>query len=876
MKNGAIADAFCREIPDLLTELESSSLGLSTADADKRLKQYGPNRLREGKRRSLAGMLVDQYRNPMIILLLGAAVVSLAIGEWQDSLVILIIVILNSVIGLVQDYRAEQALASLQKLSAPYVHVFRDGSYRQLPADELVPGDLVELEAGTIVAADIRLLEAHTLKLNEAALTGESLAIDKQTLTLGNEDLPLGDRINMAFRGTQVTFGRGCGIVTATGMATEMGRVAHLLDTTEKQKTPLQIRLEKVGRNLALATIVICLIVFVAGILRGEDLLLMFLTAVSLAVAAVPEALPAVVTISLAFGARRMVRQMSLVRRLPAVETLGSITCICSDKTGTLTQNRMSVEQWLDADLQPVREAGVAISDPLLLALALNNDIHIDAAGLLVGDPTEVALYEHVQHLGFDPLRMKRDNPRIGEIPFSSERQMMSTVHRREDGSLMLLCKGSFEAISPRCASIPLDAVAEATGTLAASGLRVLAFAWKPLKRLPGSLDADELERDLTFLGLSGALDPPRDESARAVRQCREAGIRPIMITGDHPVTARAIASRIGLAVEEGRVLTGRELELMSDDELFAAVADVQIYARVAPEQKLHIVSALQRRGEAVAMTGDGVNDAPALKRAEIGIAMGITGTDVAKEAAEMVLLDDNFATIVRAVQEGRTIYDNIRKFFRYTLSSNAGEIWTIFLAPFLGLPIPLLPIHILWINLITDGAPGLALASEPSEKGIMRRPPYPPDEGLFARGLWQQIIWIGLLMGGCCLVTQKIAILLGWHWQTMVFTVLCCSQLFNALAIRSEQESLFSQGIMSNRPLLYTVIGSILLQMGVVYLPILQKIFHTRSLGFAEILFCGLMSLLVFCAVELEKLLLRRGLLYYEGKRKGSRRSLG
>jgi Ca2+-transporting ATPase len=855
-----LPDAHRLDVAALLERLETRGTGLSVTEAAERLQTIGPNQLREGRGRSIGGMLLEQYLNPMIVLLLAAALVSVVIGEWQDSLVILIIVILNSLIGLVQDYRAERALAALKKMAAPYVYVLRDGSHRQIPAAELVPGDLIELEAGTVVAADIRLLEAHALKVNEAALTGESVAIEKRIDVLTQDELPIGDRFNMVFRGTQVTFGRAAGVVTATGMETEMGRVAHLLDTTQKQETPLQLRLQKVGRNLALATIVICLIVFAAGMLRGEELMLMFLTAVSLAVAAVPEALPAVVTIALAFGARRMVRQKSLVRRLPAVETLGSITCICSDKTGTLTLNRMVVEQLLDAELQPVLGAHLQQSDKLLLTLALNNDIRIDETGELVGDPTEIALYEKAQRIGLDPLQLKHKNPRLAEIPFSSERQMMSTLHRLADGSLTLLCKGSFEAIAARCSGLDLVAAEEQVEQLAAAGLRVLAFGWKPLKYQPDEIGSG-MEKGLLFLGLSGSLDPPREETAAAVKQCREAGIRPVMITGDHPLTARTIAVRIGLVAEDSAVvLTGVELERLSDDELFERVGEVQIFARVAPEQKLRIVTALQRRGAAVAMTGDGVNDAPALKRAEIGIAMGIAGTDVAKEAADMVLIDDNFATIVKAVREGRTIYDNIRKFFRYTLSSNAGEIWTIFLAPFFGLPIPLLPIHILWINLLTDGAPGLALASEPNERGIMQRPPYPPDEGLFARGLWQQIVWIGLLMGACCLVTQKVAIIVGWHWQTMVFTVLCCSQLLNSLAIRSERDSLFSLGLLSNRPLLITVVASFFIQLAVIYLPFLQKIFRTESLGFAELLFCVLMSSLVFVAVELEKLLLRKG----------------
>ncbi|WP_321369879.1 cation-translocating P-type ATPase [uncultured Desulfuromusa sp.] len=653
--------------------------------------------------------------------------------------------------------------------------------------------------------------------------------------------------------------------MTATGMNTEIGKIAHLLDTTEKIKTPLQKRLARVGRNLALVTLVLCGIVFIAGLLRGEDTMVMFLTAVSLVVAAVPEALPAVVTISLALGARKLVQQNSLIRRLPAVETLGSTTYICSDKTGTLTLNQMTVEALFNAEFERVDSSLPDRDDPLLLALALNNDIRISENGDPFGDPTELALYLKVRQLGYDPQQLKEQYPRIAEIPFSSERQAMSTLHRTPSGDVLLFCKGSFEAVSDRCQKFNRLAAESCVTTMAGDGLRILAFAWSRFKKGPKDLQALEMEKDLHFIGLSGALDPPREESAVAVRQCREAGITPVMITGDHPLTAARIAARIGIVGSTAaRVISGSELATLSHDQLVELVADVRVYARVAPEQKLRIVAALQERGESVAMTGDGVNDAPALKRAEIGIAMGVTGTDVAKEAAEMVLLDDNFATIVRAVREGRVVYANLRKFFKYILACNAGEIWTIVLAPFLGLPLPLLPIHILWINLMTDGAPGLALAIEPAEKGIMRQPPIPPDESLFARGMWQQILWIGLLMAGSCLLTQKIAIVLGWHWQTMVFTVLCYSQLFNSLALRSERQSLFSQGLVSNRLLLLTVVVSVAVQLGIIYVPALQILFRTQALGAAELMFCFAMATIVFAAVEMEKWLLRRHWLRY------------
>ena len=865
MSDGNFKEFYQLNISELAEKLKTSSAGLSVQFAAERLQKVGLNQLREESKRSVLQMIYEQYSNPMIILLLVAALISGMLGELTDTLVILVIVVLNSVIGFIQEYRAEKALSALKQLAAPFATVRRGGKFLRIPADELVPGDLLLLDVGTIVPADLRLDEVHTLKIDESALTGESVPVEKTVETLTQAGLPLGDRRNMVYLGTKVTYGHGSGFVTATGMNTEMGKIAHLLDTTEKIKTPLQKRLARVGRNLALATLIICGIVFVSGLLRGEDVMLMFLTAVSLAVAAVPEALPAVVTITLALGARKLVQQNSLIRRLPAVETLGSTTYICSDKTGTLTLNKMTVERLFNAQLQNIAGAVLEKESPFLLALALNNDIRANEDGVPLGDPTEGALYAKVQQLGYNPEQLKEEYPRVAEIPFSSERQAMSTLHRTPSGDILLLCKGSFEAVSMRCQQFDRSLAESRISQMAGDGLRILAFAWRRFEKLPRSLHEEDLEKNLEFIGLSGALDPPREESAAAVQQCREAGITPVMITGDHPLTAVRIAARIGLVDSaDARVVSGPELATLSHEQLVDVAGEVRVYARVAPEQKLRIVAALQERGESVAMTGDGVNDAPALKRAEIGIAMGITGTDVAKEAAEMVLLDDNFATIVDAVREGRVVYTNIRKFFKYTLTSNAGEIWTIFLAPFLGLPLPLLPIHILWINLITDGVPGLALAVEPAEKGIMRQPPIPPAESLFARGMWQQILWIGLLMGGSCLLTQKVAIVLGWHWQTMVFTVLCYSQLFNSLALRSERQSLFSQGVTSNRSLLLTVVVSVAVQLGIIYVPALQVLFRTQALGAAEVTFCFAMSAIVFTAVEMEKMLLRHNWLKY------------
>ncbi|HRC36760.1 MAG TPA: calcium-translocating P-type ATPase, PMCA-type [Rubrivivax sp.] len=848
--------------------------GLNADAAAARLAQTGPNALVEAARRHPLLMLASQFTDFMIVVLIAAAVIAGVVGEPQDAVAIVVIVFLNGIIGFVQEYRAERAMAALKKMASPQARVIRDGRTDTIAATHLVPGDLVELEAGNILPADLRLTELSALKIDESTITGESQPVDKQTAALAGADLPLGDRFNLAFKGTVVTYGRARGLVVATGMKTELGRIAALL-SGESGKTPLQKRLARFGRHLAVAVLAICAIVFVAGWLRGEPPLLMLLTAVSLAVAAIPEALPAVVTISLALGAARMVRQNALIRRLPAVETLGSVTYICSDKTGTLTLNRMHVDcvhaagQTLpglpDKPELPWRELG--------LAMALCNDAVAGRDGELKGDPTETALLAAAQAAGVDKEKAQQTLPRLAEIPFDAERARMSTLHRDGDNVLMFV-KGAPERVLALCtdrldaggAVAVFDAAAlqETAETLAAQGLRVLAFALKRLPQVPELVEAESLERNLSFIGLVGMIDPPRSEAAAAVADCKAAGIIPVMITGDHPATARAIAQRLGLIDAGAKVLGGSEMAQMSMADFKREVETVRVYARINPEQKIEIVRALQDRGEFVAMTGDGVNDAPALKRADIGVAMGQGGTDVAREAAHMTLLDDNFATIVKAVREGRRIFDNIRKFVKYTMTSNSGEIWTIFLAPFLGLPIPLLPIHILWINLVTDGLPGLALASEGAERSVMQRPPRPPKESIFAHGLWQHILWVGLLMGAVTLLTQAWALHNGSaHWQSMVFTVLTLSQLGHVLAIRSERESLFTQGVFSNRMLVAALALTFALQMAVLYVPWLQPIFKTAPLSAAELAACLALSSVVFLGVEAEKALIRRGWLY-------------
>ncbi|MDP3670672.1 MAG: calcium-translocating P-type ATPase, PMCA-type [Telluria sp.] len=851
-----------------------SRVGLDATELASRQMRHGPNAIEEKPPRPRWRMLLDQFNDFMILVLVAAAVVSGVVGDLKDMIAIVIIVLLNALIGFIQEARAERAIAALKKMSVNNATVLRAGQRLLVSAAELVPGDIVLLEAGNGVPADLRLAQAAELKVDEAMLTGEAVTADKQCARLVRPDLPVAERSNMAYKGTSVTHGRAVGIVTATGMATELGKIAALLETGVELKTPLQQRLAAFGRRIGLAVLGVCALVFVIGMLRGEALALMFLTAVSLAVAAIPEALPAIITISLALGAHKMAHRKALIRRLPAVETLGSVTYICSDKTGTLTQNRMQVAQ-LYAGGAMLAAANAGRGGPwaeLYTALALSNDAGRDQQGKLAGDPTETALYAAALAAGYDKARLEPDAARVFELPFDSERKRMTTVHAQPDG-LVAYTKGAPESVLPLCVAA-LDAQGQATAPgaallataerMAAGGLRVLAVARRQWPALPQQRRAADLEAQLTFIGLVGLMDPPRPEAQEAVRLCKSAGITPVMITGDHGATARAIAIELGIAGEADQVVSGSELAALDEAALREQVARIRVYARVDPAQKIRIVEALQARGEFVAMTGDGVNDAPALKRADIGVAMGKGGTDVAREAASLVLLDDNFATIVGAVREGRRIFDNIRKFIRYAMTGNSAEIWVILLAPFLGLPIPLLPIHILWVNLMTDGLPGLALAAEPEEEGVMQRPPRAPSESLFAHGMWQHIVWIGLVTAAVSLFAQAWAIHVGsQHWQTMVFTVLTLSQMGHVLAIRSERASLFHQGLFSNLTLLGAVVLTFALQMATIYVPLLNPIFNTAPLNARELLFCLLLSTIVFFCVEIEKLLMRKGLLY-------------
>jgi len=891
---------------DALSRIDSGPGGLSAAEVENRRQRFGPNELVESGGRTVWHILWEQLKSVMVIVLIIAGGISLALGEFIDAAAIIAIVVLNAILGVLQEYRAEKAMRALKSLAVPVVRVRRDGHILEVSARDLVPGDVIMLEAGSHVPADGRLLEAANLRVREATLTGESEPAEKHSEPVAGTDVALGDRRNMVYMGTAAVAGRGVAVITDTGMRTELGRIAAMLQSVQREPTPLQRRLEQLAKGLAVAALVVVAVVFGLGMFRGEPFRLMFMVAISMAVAAVPEGLPAVVTIALTLGARRMLARKALIRRLNAVETLGSVTVICSDKTGTLTENRMTVTELdvaghrldvtPDMDLgSPALGCGRAPALTLLLAGgALCNDavLERDDAGRMcvVGDPTEGALVAAADRFGLVKADLDAAMPRVAEVPFSSERKRMSTIHRRgevaatESGrcigeavasvapaaSHVVFTKGAVDVMLGLARSVwaegrsqPLDSawrsrIAESNDRLAANGMRVLGLAFRPLAEPPASAEESDIEQGLVFIGLAAMIDPARPEVRDAVSECRTAGIRPVMITGDHPLTARYIATELGIG-GAGPVVTGTELAQMDPAALAAVAKDASVYARVAPEHKLHIVEALQQQGNVVAMTGDGVNDAPALRKADIGVAMGITGTDVSKEAADIVLLDDNFATIVAAVREGRAIYDNIRKFIKYILSANAGEIWVMLIAPFLGMPLPLLPLQILWINLVTDGLPSLALSIEPPERDVMRRPPRDPRESIFGQGLGIHIIWVGLLMG-------VVSIGMGWRafragdpaWQTMVFMTVTMTQLFQSLAERSQRDSVFRIGFHTNPALAATVVGTLALQLAVVYVPFAQSIFRTVPLSPRDLGISLALSTSVFWAVELDKLLLR------------------
>ncbi len=906
-----MADWYKSDIEDVISKLNSSpDVGLTEEEADQRLQQFGLNELIEKGSKSPWLILWDQLKEVMVVILLVAAAVSAFLGEFNDVIVIMAIVVLNAILGFTQEHRAEQAIAALKKLAVPTVKVRRNGRIEEMSARNLVPGDIVLLEAGSAIPADGRLLESINLKVEEAALTGESEAVEKQTAPLSGSDLPLGDRRNMMFMGTVATYGRGTAVITETGMNTELGNIAGLLQEVEREQTPLQRRLDQLGKTLAWAALGIIAVVIILGLLRSDDFLhdleVLIILGISMAVAAVPEGLPAVVAITLALGSQRMLKRTALIRKLPAVETLGSVTVICSDKTGTLTQNRMTVTALdvaghvqdietlmdkagviYDADLSselPPQERSLSL---LIKAGALCNDAvlqaDVDGVERAIGDPTEAALVVAAAQMGHTKSSLEERWPRVAEVPFTSERKRMTTIHKVDvtadqskapwrNSPYVAFSKGAVDSLLQVSEQVwmgdklvPLDEpmrarILAANARMAQDGQRVLGVAFRPLETAELPQDESEQEAHQIIIGLVGMIDPPRPEVKSAVETARTAGIRTMMITGDHPLTAQYIAKDLTIT-DDDQNITGYDLSEMNDQALKDIVDDISVYARVSPEHKLNIVEALQAKGEVVAMTGDGVNDAPALKKADIGVAMGITGTDVSKEAADMVLLDDNFATIVAAVEEGRVIFDNIRKFIKYTLSSNTGELLVMLVGPFLGMPLPLIALQILWINLVTDGLPGLALAVEPGERGIMKRSPFHPQESVFSRGMGKRILWIGLLMG---LVSLGIGYVYWLQdpngpWQTLLFSTLTLAQMGNALAIRSNQDSIFSIGFFSNKLMVLAVLMTFVLQLALIYVPFLQKFFRTEALSFRDLMIALAASSVVFIAVEIEKWVRRR-----------------
>ena len=894
---------FNKEIKEVEQELQTNvDKGLTTEQVKEKREKYGVNELQSAKKKTLLQRFIDQFKDFSIIILIIAAIVSGIVGVAEgegitDTIIILIVVIVNAIIGVTQESKAEKSLEALQKLTDHAAKVIRNGEITVIPAKELVPGDIVVLDTGDYIPADLRIIEAVNLKSQEASLTGESVPVEKNADKIDDSEIGIGDRLNMLFSSSLVTYGRGKGIVVETGMTTEVGKIAGMINSTEKQETPLQQKLNALGKTLGIVAIAICVLIFIIGLVQGKEPIHMFMTAVSLAVAAIPEGLVAVSTIVLAIGVQKMVKKNAIVKRLPAVETLGSATVICSDKTGTLTQNKMTVEKiFINAktsDLEEMKpEAQNEDLRKLVYANMFCNDTKIGKDGTLTGDPTETALVDMAFKLDFDPSIYDR-TPRLEEIPFDSDRKLMTTVNE-QNGKYIVYTKGGVDELLNCCNSYILNGetkhdlenytkvIRQKNEEMAKEALRVLACGYKELDHKLTKEDINELEKDLTFIGLVGMIDPPREEAKKAVEKCKTAGIKTVMITGDHKITATAIAKKLGILEKEEEAITGQELEKMTDEELEKNVRKYSVYARVSPEHKVRIVKAWQKNGEIVAMTGDGVNDSPALKTSDIGCAMGIVGTDVAKEAADVILTDDNFATIVSAVEEGRRIYDNILKVIQFLLSSNVGEIIVLLLAT-LCTPLfaqwfgitdiahleILLPIHILWINLVTDSLPALALAFDPANKDVMNRKPAKPSKGVFTKGMTWRVIYQGAMIGlltlgafmiglattttpieGLTLDESKIEV-----GQTMAFVTLALSELVHVFNVRNNKTSLFKTKVFNNSKLVWAVLASATLMIGILAIPALRTIFSIPVLPTQNILELAGLILAPLVIVELFKL---------------------
>ena len=885
---------------ELETDLEK---GLSKEKVKQKQEKYGFNELQQVAKKSLFQRFLEQFKDFSIIVLIIAAIVSGIVGVLQgegitDTIIILIVVIVNAIIGVAQESKAEKSLEALQKLSDHASKVIRDENMQIVPAKELVPGDIVVLDTGDYIPADLRILEAVNLKTQESSLTGESVPVEKTSEIIEEQEIGIGDRKNMLFSSSLVTYGRGKGIVVETGMTTEVGKIAGMINSTEKQQTPLQQKLDKLGKTLGIAALVICVVIFILGILQGKEIISMFMTAVSLAVAAIPEGLVAVSTIVLAIGVQKMVKKNAIVKRLPAVETLGSATVICSDKTGTLTQNKMTVEKifWNDATREASNISDDEIDEELtklVYANMLCNDTKVSVDGTLTGDPTETALVDMGFKLNFDPSIYDRME-RVQEIPFDSDRKLMTTVNKVGD-KYVVYTKGGIDEILKRCNSYEIggqiseelesyiNKIRQENEKMAQNALRVLGCAYKEIDHIPSNEEMKTIENDLIFIGMVGMIDPPREEAKLAVEKCKTAGIKTVMITGDHKITATAIAKKLGILENDDEAITGLELEQMTDEELEKNVRHYSVYARVSPEHKVRIVKAWQKNGEVVAMTGDGVNDSPALKKADIGCAMGIVGTDVAKEAADVILTDDNFATVVSAVEEGRKIYDNILKVIQFLLSSNIGEVVVLFFATLLtplfgkwfgitdinGLEI-LLPIHILWINLVTDSLPALALAFDPANSDIMQRKPIKPGKGIFTKGMTWRVVYQGIMIGGLTLAAFMIGLATTKEpigtltldqskievGQTMAFVTLALSELVHVFNVRDNKKSIFRTGIFNNMKLIGAIIISAALMFVILLIPGLREIFSIPVLPTENIIELICLVLAPIVIVEIFKLL--------------------